>query len=68
LPPNPDAVLPIVRRYRFDPPPPGELSPLEVEDYPLAHALQTRARSLADVLPSLWLLRVGGAPLEEGAR
>ncbi len=66
LPANPDAVLPIVRRYHFDPPHPGELSPLEVEDYSLAHALRTRARALADVLPSLWLLRVGRRALQEG--
>ncbi|MCX4241409.1 AAA family ATPase [Paraliomyxa miuraensis] len=59
LPDNPDAVLPIVRRYRFDPPRPGEPTSIEIEDYPLAHAVQTRARGLADVLPSLWLLRVG---------
>ena len=66
LPDNPDAVLPIVRRYHFDPPRPGELSTLDVEDYPLAHVLSTRARSLADVLPSLWLLRVGlRGPQEE---
>ncbi|MEM9459285.1 MAG: AAA family ATPase [Myxococcota bacterium] len=67
LPDNPDAVLPIVRRYRFDPPRPGELSTLDVEDYPLAHVLSTRARSLADVLPSLWLLRVGLRGPQEGA-
>jgi ATP-dependent Clp protease ATP-binding subunit ClpA/ATP-dependent Clp protease ATP-binding subunit ClpC len=68
LPDNPDVVLPIVRRYRFDPSAPpvpgarisaGELTPIEVEDYPLAHVSQTRVRTLKDVLPRLWWLRVG---------
>ncbi len=64
LPDNPDAVLPIVRRYRFDPSPDGPTR-LEVEDYPLAYALQTTARSLSDVLPQLWLLRIGQSVSEE---
>ncbi len=59
VPHNPDAVLPIIRRYRFDPSPTGEPAPIEVEDYPLAHAVCTRARRLVDVLPPLWLLRIG---------
>lgn len=58
LPANPDAVLPIIRRYRFDPQP-DTLSAIEVEDYPLAYAIETRARQLQDVLPQLWLLRIG---------
>jgi len=66
LPENPDALLPILRRYRFDPSP-GSMSKIEVEDYPLAYAIETRARSLSDVLPHLWLLRVGQrAATEQG--
>lgn len=64
---NPDAVLPIIRRYRFDPPRSHEIAPIDVEDYPLGHAMSTRARSLAEVLPVLWLLRLGTLPGAGGA-
>jgi hypothetical protein len=43
------------------------LSPIVVEDYPLAHAISTRARSIGAVLPMLWLLAIGQAVAEEDA-
>jgi ATP-dependent Clp protease ATP-binding subunit ClpA/ATP-dependent Clp protease ATP-binding subunit ClpC len=58
MPANPDAVLPILRRYRFEPRG-GDPAPIDVEDYRLSHVTSTRARRLADVLPTLWLLRLG---------
>jgi ATP-dependent Clp protease ATP-binding subunit ClpA/ATP-dependent Clp protease ATP-binding subunit ClpC len=61
LPVDPDGVEPIVRRYDFDPVSAGRLSHLSVEDYPLAYAITTQARGIADVLPMLWLLAVGQA-------
>jgi len=56
---HPDAILPIVRRYDYDPQRADEPSWIEVEDYPLSFALRTQVRKLADVLPTLWLLRKG---------
>jgi ATP-dependent Clp protease ATP-binding subunit ClpC len=56
---HPDAILPIVRRYDYDPQRADEPSWIEVEDYPLSFALRTQVRNLADVLPTLWLLRKG---------
>ncbi|MCA9713998.1 MAG: ATP-dependent Clp protease ATP-binding subunit [Myxococcales bacterium] len=62
LPENPDGVLPIVRRYRYDPPErEGTSTRYEVEDYPLAHAATVRGRALAEVLRPLWMLRLGAA-------
>jgi len=58
LPDNPDAMLPIVRRYHFDPPSHGT-APIVVEDFPLAYALESRASRLSDVMTELWLLRIG---------
>ena len=58
LPDNPDAMLPIVRRYHFDPPSHGT-APIVVEDFPLAYALESRAARLSDVMTELWLLRIG---------
>ena len=62
---HPDTVLPIVRRYDYDPPAEDEPSWIEVEDYPLMYAARTQVRSLVDVLPTLWLLRMG-ATLPQG--
>lgn len=59
LPEHPDTVLPTVRRYRFDPRGRRELADIEVEDFPLMHAMETQVRRLGDVLPALWLLRLG---------
>ncbi|MCA9533409.1 MAG: ATP-dependent Clp protease ATP-binding subunit [Myxococcales bacterium] len=58
LPPDPDGLLPCVRRVRFDPPlRPGELSPMEVEDFRLGTSGSHQCRRLADVLPHYWSLR-----------
>ena len=58
---NPDALLPIVRRYTFDPPRPGALAWIDVEDYPLMYAYRGRSASLDDALQTVWLLRMGAA-------
>jgi ATP-dependent Clp protease ATP-binding subunit ClpA/ATP-dependent Clp protease ATP-binding subunit ClpC len=58
LPDNPDAVLPVIRRYRFEPRA-DRPTPIDVEDYALSHVTSTRARHLLDVMPTLWLLRLG---------
>jgi hypothetical protein len=67
LPLDPDGVERIVRRYDFDPTHAGRLSPLTVEDYPLAWAITTRARGIAEVLPMLWLLAIGQAVAQQEA-
>ncbi|MBK6919536.1 MAG: ATP-dependent Clp protease ATP-binding subunit [Deltaproteobacteria bacterium] len=56
-PENPDAVPPIVREYHFDPAPSGAPAPITVEDHPLGHVLRLHVARLADVLPTLWMLR-----------
>jgi ATP-dependent Clp protease ATP-binding subunit ClpA/ATP-dependent Clp protease ATP-binding subunit ClpC len=56
---HPDAILPIVRRYDYDPQRTDEPSWIQVEDYPLTYAVRTQVRRLADVLPTLWILRMG---------
>ncbi|MCC6877514.1 MAG: AAA family ATPase [Sandaracinaceae bacterium] len=59
LPPNPEALLPVVRRIAFDPPArPGESAPLEVEDYVLGHVEVLGAR---DVIEAVRLMRWLGA-------
>ncbi|WP_437876921.1 AAA family ATPase [Sorangium sp. So ce513] len=59
LPPNPAALLPVVRRIRFDPPRrPGRAAPIEIEDYVMGHAEAALVRSLSQALAPLWLLRM----------
>ncbi|WP_437571184.1 AAA family ATPase [Sorangium sp. So ce542] len=59
LPPNPAALLPVVRRIRFDPPrQPGRAAPIEIEDYVMGIAEASLARSLSQALAPLWLLRM----------
>lgn len=60
-PTNPDALLPIVRRYSFDPPTPGGLGWIDVEDYPLMYAYRGRSASLREALDTVWLLRMGAS-------
>jgi ATP-dependent Clp protease ATP-binding subunit ClpA/ATP-dependent Clp protease ATP-binding subunit ClpC len=70
LPENPHRLLPLVREYRFDPPArPGASARLELTDYGLGHATTLHARSLAEGLEPLWLLRMarqGPAPWDRG--
>ncbi len=58
-----DALLPLVRKIRFDPPasarPPA---PLDLEDYSVGLSERWRARELSDVLHPLWLLRATALP------
>ncbi len=58
LPINPDAVPPILRAYHFDPSATGAPTPIEVEDFPIAHVLRMHVVRLAEVLPTLWMLRL----------
>ena len=60
-PRNPDALLPIVRRYTFDPPNPGALAWIDVEDYPLMYAYRSRSADLLEAIDTVWLLRMGAA-------
>ncbi len=60
-PSNPDALLPIIRRYTFDPPTPGALAWIDVEDYPLMYAYRGRSASLQEALDTVWLLRMGAS-------
>jgi ATP-dependent Clp protease ATP-binding subunit ClpA/ATP-dependent Clp protease ATP-binding subunit ClpC len=64
LPPNPDAMLPIIRVFRFEEPRPGRQASIEVEDYPLSHVSSHTGNQLEPVLELLWLMRVG-VKLEE---
>jgi hypothetical protein len=64
---HPDTVLPIVRRYDYDPPPSDVPLWIDVEDYPLTYAARTQVRSLVEVLPTLWLLRMGARLPQGGA-
>ncbi len=57
LPDNPDAVPPIVRAYHFEPNPTHEPARIEVEDFPIAFVLRGHVARLAEILPTLWMLR-----------
>lgn len=59
LPPNPDAMLPVIRRFKLEEARAGQLPTLEVEDYRLAHASSHKGMDLDKLLELLWLLRVG---------
>jgi ATP-dependent Clp protease ATP-binding subunit ClpA/ATP-dependent Clp protease ATP-binding subunit ClpC len=61
LPENPGRLLPAVRRYRFDPPPPGArggTAELDLEDYSLGYSTSARVRRLAEILPRVWLIQM----------
>ena len=61
LPTNPDAMLPIIRRFKLEEARAGRHASVEVEDYPLSHASTHAGTALAPVLALLWLMRVGVA-------
>lgn len=56
LPPNPDDLPPIARRYHYDEPAPGRSAVCEVEDYALCYAGNHRVKSFGQVLTLLRLL------------
>ncbi len=58
LPPNPAALLPIVRTIIFDPAEGGPAT-ASIEDYRLAHAASRRVRDLGELLRDFWLLDAG---------
>jgi ATP-dependent Clp protease ATP-binding subunit ClpA/ATP-dependent Clp protease ATP-binding subunit ClpC len=68
LPENPEAGAPVVRAYRFEPPPrPGAVSTLELDDYLLTHSGTHRVRTPAEALPALWRLRMTQNPTDGSA-
>lgn len=58
LPTNPEALLPVVRRWSFEPSASSAFH-ISVEDYGLMHAAERSARAIDEVLRELWLLRMG---------
>ncbi len=60
-PPNPDAIPPIIRAYHYDPVRVGLAAPVDIEDFPLAHVVRGRAKHLGDMLPGLFMLRLGAS-------
>lgn len=55
----PDHLLPLVRRFRFEPPPPNQTTArFDVEDFRLGYAATLRRTSVEDILPFLWKLRM----------
>ncbi|MFO0754993.1 MAG: AAA family ATPase [Byssovorax sp.] len=58
-PDNPAALLPVVRKIRFDPPRrPGTTAPLSIEDYAMSYAETMEVRTIAEALAPIWLLRM----------
>jgi ATP-dependent Clp protease ATP-binding subunit ClpC len=56
---NPSALLPVVRKIRFDPPrAEGGAAPLDIEDYGMAYAETVQAFTVDDALGPVWLLRM----------
>ena len=65
-PPNPDALLPVVRLIHYDPPMRDGRAELEVEDYPMGFVATLNARRLRDAWDPIWLLRAARED-QEGA-
>jgi ATP-dependent Clp protease ATP-binding subunit ClpC len=56
---NPWALLPVVRKIRFDPPrADGAAAPLEIEDYAMGYAETMQVWTVGEALTPLWLLRM----------
>ncbi|PRQ07701.1 AAA family ATPase [Enhygromyxa salina] len=68
LPKNPDAMLPIIRRFTVEEPRGGRSANIEVEDYPLSHVSSHSGAQLEPVLTLLWLMRVGLAISQDRER
>lgn len=68
LPENPEAAVPVVRAYRFEPPArQNAVSTLELDDYLLTHSGSHRVRTPAEALPALWRLRMTQNPTDGSA-
>ncbi|WP_224244201.1 AAA family ATPase [Hyalangium gracile] len=68
LPENPEAAVPVVRSYRFEPPTrPNTVSNLELEDYLLTHSGTHRVFTPGEALPALWRVRMTQNP-KDGSR
>jgi len=63
----PEVLLPIVRRYTFDPPKAGAMAWVDVEDYPLMYAYRGQSADVMEALDTVWLLRMG-ADLARGGQ
>ncbi|WNG27137.1 ATP-dependent Clp protease ATP-binding subunit [Cystobacter fuscus] len=70
LPEDPEAAMPVVRAYRFEPPARQGQAELELDDYLLTYSGTHRVRSPAEALPVLWRLRMSQNPAgpERGGR
>ncbi len=66
LPINPDAMLPILRKFKLDEARAGKPETIEVEDYRLSHVSSHAGVPLARVLELMWLMQVGVAIEQEG--
>ena len=62
LPENPEAAVPVLRAYRFEPSPRSGGAELELDDYLLTHSGTHRVRTPGDALPVLWRLRMSQNP------
>jgi ATP-dependent Clp protease ATP-binding subunit ClpC len=64
MPPgNPAKLTSLVRKVRFDPPVrEGASAPVEIEDYVMGYFAEISARTLADALTHVWLLRSSRRP------
>ena len=51
-------VLPVVRVLRFDPPRGTGVAPMELEDFATGLVRSGTARTLTDLLPELWSVRM----------
>ncbi len=68
LPENPEAAVPVVRAYRFEPPSrQRESSVLELDDYLLSSSGSHRVRAPGEALPALWRLRMTQNPAQGDA-
>ena len=58
-PADPESLLPVVRRIRFNPPErPGAVAPYEIEDYRTAYVDRGNVADIAEALPTLLWLRM----------
>jgi len=59
LPKNPEELLPVVRRMKFElPEDVGQHFMVDVEDFPLCYATRRRVRGLGEAFRVIWMLRM----------
>lgn len=62
LPEDPEAAVPVVRSYRFEPSTRPGGAVVELEDYLLTYSASHRVTTPAEALPTLWRLRMSQNP------